>query len=132
MSIPQLVKIPLIIVGVIVLLALLSKWCVQDKVPKKQSQQIASILENAGQWHVASNQDQNPVVALVHASYALASARSLQHLAPEQHIAKLTGTNVGELVRHLEREQQDAMHAIFQSCPSLRPDAAFSSVSGWV
>lgn len=136
MRIPELIKIPLVIVGVIILFVILSKLSVSSsrKLPRKQYQRITSLIEQSGQWNISSNQNENPVIKLVHATYALAIARTVRHLTNNDgDIAKSTGIDMEEFTYHLEKQQKRAIQDILHTCPVLEPSSGFGVyAAGWV
>lgn len=124
-------------VGVIVVtlaLALLSK--VNEKETRRYSprfvRNLRTLVGQAAQWSTVAEQDHNPVLALMHVNTALAQGNVARRLVPHGEVRRLTGVDIDELIYALEQEQQNAMRRINQGCPSLQPEGAFVTHTGWL
>lgn len=124
----------LIVVGVVFLISILSKWT-ESSTPhysNRFQKQIKGILEQASRWHVLSKQDSNPVLSVVHADYALAYANLLRQMVSEDDLSRLTDTNISEFVYLLEEDQKKAIQGISDQCPHVKPEGTYAINSGWI
>jgi len=103
-----------------------------NRYPPALVDRFKSLVRFAAQRSAMSLQDQNPVVALLHANSALVHAqvaRTLLPAADAQHIAEI---DLDELILVLEEQQLDAMRQIHISCPRLQPNGVAAVATGWL
>lgn len=127
-------KSALIVIGIIFVISILSKWT-ESSTPNytnRFQKQIKSILEQASRWHVLSKQDSNPVLSIVHADYALAYVNILRQMLSEEDLARLTDTNISEFIYLLEEDQKKAIQHISDQCPHVKPEGTYAINSGWI
>lgn len=86
----------------------------------------------ASQWATIAIGEQNPVLSLMHANYALCCAGLAKTLSGKSDLRREFGVNVDSFVSKVTRLQQSAVRSIGKSCPATRPDAEAAKASGWV
>ena len=125
-----------IVIVIVILLASLSRalerrdtWA---RYPPALVDRFSSLVRFAAQNSTIAAQDQNPVVALLHANSALAHAHVARTLLPARDAERIARIDLDELVLVLEEQQLDAMHRINRVCPSLQPDGVAAVASGWL
>ena len=128
------IRAALIVVAVVVVAALLSKWTASSspKYSKRFMKQVHNLVKQSQTWHATAKQDGNPIISLLHADYALAYARIARSLAGDKDIERISGVAVDELLFYLEEDQQQAIQALAQKCPSVKPEGMYAVGSGWV
>lgn len=124
------------IVLLVVVLALVARALerrdARNRYPPALVDRFRSLVRHASQGSVVTAQDQNPVVALLHANSALAYACVARSLLPAADAERLAGVNLDELVLVLEDQQLDAMQRINAVCPDLQPDGVAAVATGWL
>lgn len=122
----------LLVIGVVLLLALLSKWSENDRKYSSQVlQRIKSMIEHAARWNAMAQQDSNPVMQLIHCNYALAYAQATRVIASDRDIENITGIDVHELMEYLQQCQAFTVNNINQQCPQVKIDGVYSVGAGW-
>lgn len=122
-----------ILVTVLALVArALERRDARNRYPPALVDRFRSLVRHASQGSVVTAQDQNPVVALLHANSALVHARVARSLLPAADAERLAGVNLDELVLVLEDQQLEAMQRINVACPELQPDGVAAVATGWL
>ncbi|AGO82316.1 hypothetical protein pdul_cds_317 [Pandoravirus dulcis] len=122
-----------ILVTVLALVArALERRDARNRYPPALIDRFRSLVRHASQGSVVTAQDQNPVVALLHANSALVHARVARSLLPAADAERLAGVNLDELVLVLEDQQLEAMQRINIACPELQPDGVAAVATGWL
>lgn len=126
-TIPQ-IKWALIVTGIVILVAGMSKWSGHNgpRYSRGFMQQVENLVNQATKWHLTAKQDQNPMVAMMHADFALAYITAARKLLPDHDIERITSVKVAELQTFLESDQQQAMERILYTCPYLKPEGVYS------
>ena len=120
------------IIGVVVLLSLLSKWTeTSQQYSKPFVRKLKYLIEQATRWNSMAQQDTNPILQLMHCSYALAYAQVARSVVSEKDIADLTGIDIQELIYYLGECESYATKNIGQQCPKIKIDGVYSLGSGW-
>lgn len=115
-----------IVVGVVILLATLSKWSQNPRqYPRIFIKKIKSMVEQANRWNAMSRQDTQPLIQLIHCNYALCYVQIARSLANDIDIQSITGTDIGELHDYLEQCQNTAIQNIGIMAPTLKIDGGF-------
>jgi hypothetical protein len=123
----------LIIVGVVVLLALLSKWSERANVYSPVFlKKVKLLVEQCTRWNGMAQQDSNPLIQLIHCDYALAYAQVARNLVSAEDIEKITGIDINELVHYMEDCQSYAIQKIGNEAPKIKVEGSYSVGSGWV
>jgi hypothetical protein len=130
-------KITLFVVLSVFIIAMLSKWTASDssietKYSKRFMKQMNRVVQQASKWHTTSKQDSDPLMHLIHSNYALAYAQTARALAPDTAIEKVTGIRLAELLYHLEDDQNNALQALVNACPNIKPTGVYTTGSAWM
>ena len=84
---------------------------------------ITSVLNQIRSLHLAAAQDSNPILSLIHASYALGHFYFFQNILlrdlSKTDIEQLLHVNVSELQTYLENDQQRALKELQTHCPHI-------------
>lgn len=123
------------VVSIVILMSVLSRLSQSRKVnyTNRTRATIKKLIQQSAQDATIARQSTNPVIALEHASYALQAARSAGELvAKKEDIAKMTGVKYDELQTILEAEKQQYIRKINNQCPSLQPEGAYVTATGWI
>ena len=124
------------VVALVVALAALARAMerrdARARYPPALVDRFRSLVRYASQGSTIATQDQNPVVALLHANSALAHAHVARSLLPARDAEHLASVDLDELILALEEQQLYAMQRINGICPSLQPDGVAAVATGWV
>ena len=82
---------------------------------------LSSLVRQAYRWHVASLQDANPVIAMLHSNYAMGYVGALRSLETEANIKSATGVDLPTLEREVAAQQDKSLAQLLEACPTLVP-----------
>lgn len=120
-----------IIIILIVTISLLSKWSENKCYSKPFLKKVKSLIEQATRWNAMAQQDSNPILQLIHCSYALSYTQMTRNIVSDQDIENITGIDINELIYYLEECQSYAIKNMGQQCPKIKIDGVYSLGSGW-
>ncbi len=120
-NVPQL-KWAVVMLGVMLAVALLSKWTghTGPRYNRKFMKNIEVLVKQARSWHQTAEQDQNKLVALIHANFAIAYLNSVRQVVSDKEIERITKVNVPELQVMFEATQQQLLEDLGRQYPALR------------
>jgi len=84
---------------------------------------LSSLVRQAYRWHVASLQDANPVIAMLHSNYAMGYVGALRSLDTEAGVKLATGIDLPTLEREVAAQQDKSLVALLSACPTLVPSS---------
>jgi hypothetical protein len=90
---------------------------------------IKTLLRQSARYTTAANQDQDPVIANLHANYGAAYLWALQDIFSNQTIEDITGVNLLHYKREVQRIQDDTTKRLFTECPQLVPKTYVGQVA---
>ena len=128
-------RVALTALGVVLFLSLVSKWTFDSgrTYPRYIVRRIRSLIRDAIHWNATSVQDANPLLALVHATYALAYLNTARHMVSDKDIERVMGVQPRELMFELQQNQDRVMQQVAAKCPKLKPPTgSFGVHTGWV
>ena len=122
-------------VAAVLFLTLLSKWTFDaDKTyPRYVLRSIRSLLRDAVHWNATSMQDGNPLLALIHSTYAIAYLNTARHMVSDKDIERVMGIQPRELMFELQQHNDSLVKKVVTQCPALKPPGGnFAVHTGWV
>ena len=91
-------------------------------IPASTTEQgIRSLVKQTARWTLAAGQDQNPMVAMLHANYGVGYWSALRSLATLETIERAARINATELERWVLNAQASAAAQLFRRCPNVKP-----------
>lgn len=123
--------------GLLLLVVLLSYWGAAaatetSKPSARFEHKLRSLVHEAQQWSVASQQDANPLVSLVHATYGMAYMRVARTLASDADIERVCNLRLDEFAGQLSDAQQVSLRNVAGQCKSLATPGLSSLNTGWL
>ena len=85
---------------------------------------IKKLLRQAARWSVAAEQDELPMVAVLHANYGAGYLWALKDIATNDEIEKITGMNMMKVEKEITRIQDEATKKVYIACPQYGPDTS--------
>lgn len=129
---PALLYRAAMVLAVVVGLGLLSKWSESDRQYSKPFiRKLKHLIEQATRWNALAQQDTNPLLQLVHCSYASAYAQVCRSVCSDRDIEHITGLDINELLYYLGECEAYALKNVGQHCPKMKIDGVYSLGSGW-
>ena len=83
---------------------------------------INKLVRQAARWSVAAQQDESPIIALLHANYGAGFLWALRDIASDQEIEEATGINVPIFVKKITDVQDGATKRVSKACPQFVGD----------
>jgi hypothetical protein len=125
-------KYAVVVMAIILAIVLLSKWSggggggdktetgSDKKSATERKEGVINLMKDTQKWSTQSQNDTNPVAALVSATYAVAYLDAARSLASsDTQLAKHEGVDIKKLNGVLQERQQAAVHHIHAQCPQV-------------
>ena len=94
----------------------------RDKDHSKISDQgVRKLVRQISRWSLASEQDQNPFIAVLHANYGVGYLSALLELTNECEIERITGIDMVRFSTTIHDIQDTASKRLFEVCPNYQP-----------
>jgi hypothetical protein len=91
---------------------------------------LRSLLRQAARWTTAAQQDQNPLIRMLHANYGMAYITALRQVANDAEILELTGVDAMEAEKEIAGTQDWAVQTFAAYVPELVPESKLARVAG--
>lgn len=91
---------------------------------------ITKLTRQAARWSTAAKQDENPLVAVLHANYGSGYLWALQDIASPEQIAAATGIDYKRLEREITETQDVITLKAVGICPKFGPESTYLSRIG--
>lgn len=82
---------------------------------------INKLIRQTSRWAVAAEQDTNPYIANLHATYSLGYLMALREIYSDETIKRLVKVDVRKLETEVTRIMDDAVKKLIQVCPEGQP-----------
>jgi hypothetical protein len=84
-----------------------------------KSEYINKLMRQALRYFVASKQDNNPVIKMLHSNYAVGYIESLGLISTQMEIFHITGVDIKKLGDEATQEQDKALMELVKVCPNI-------------
>jgi hypothetical protein len=88
---------------------------------RNQEEYIVRLLRQTGRWAIAAQQDENPYIANLHATYAMGYLMALRELYTDETIRNMTGVDVRHLSDQISYTMDRAIQQLVTICPEGAP-----------
>ncbi len=115
----------LILLAIVLVIALLSRWNKQKPTAFSRStlNDLRRLVKKASDLGTTSAQDSNALYALNHALTGLAYLQAAEAITHHSgNLSKITGMNIDSLKKQLEWQLQQAILKVKDVCPKLLPE----------
>jgi hypothetical protein len=103
-----------------------------SKEQAKRGPRLRTIVNSAAQWSAIADQDESPVVRLMHVLYAQGNLNAARAIASDDDIEAACGFELDAFARTLQQQQAACIRAMASACPSFRiPQGLASTMAGW-
>ncbi len=82
---------------------------------------IEALVRQIHRWHIASTQDNNPVIAMLHSNYAIGYIGALRSIATESEIYAVTKLDINLLETEATHQQDATLAKMAKVCPNALP-----------
>jgi hypothetical protein len=86
---------------------------------------IKTLVRQAARWSIAANQDENAMIAVLHANYGAAYLWALRDIATDVEIKNATGIDIIRFRDEITAAQDKATKRMIATCPSYAPTASY-------
>ena len=107
------------IIGIIIFAIVII--CLKRRV-KIGENNIDKLVRQTARWATAAQQDQSPLISLLHANYAAGYLWALKDIATEDDISKATGINAKKFEEHIVNVQDSTTQKVLKKCPEFAGD----------
>tara|TARA_B100000700_G_C14455009_1_gene583411 strand:- start:120 stop:491 length:372 start_codon:yes stop_codon:yes gene_type:complete len=83
---------------------------------------IETLIRQASRWSVAAQQDESPIIALLHANYGAGYLWALKDIATDQEIFENTGLDIIKFKKKIIDVQDAATKRVSRACPEFIGD----------
>lgn len=84
-----------------------------------KKQPIKKLVQQSAKWATMAQQDESPIVAVLHANYAAGYLWALKDIASPNDINRETGINIKQFEEHIINVQSMVTKRIIKQCPEL-------------
>lgn len=89
------------------------------------AQKISKLIRQTARWAVAAEQDTNPYVSNLHATYSVGYLMALREIYPDETIIKLSNVDIRQLDAQVTKVMDDAVQKLVKVCPEGQPKNKF-------
>lgn len=100
----------------------------KKKLPQKSddfNEKIKILVRQSARWTIASEQDENPYIAMLHANYGAGYIFALRSIATDAQIKEATGLDVVKLEQEITKVQDMSFVKLARVCPEGQPKSEF-------
>ena len=80
---------------------------------------IKQLVRQTARWSVASEQDESPLISLLHANYGVAYASIMRDVATDDEIKSIAGIDIIDFQQKISDIQDKATRKVADACPSF-------------
>ena len=89
------------------------------------NEKIKTLVRQSARWTIASEQDENPYIAMLHANYGAGYIFALRSIATDAQIKEATNLDVVKLEREVVKVQDMSFVKLARVCPDGQPKSEF-------
>lgn len=110
-------------------LGILLVWIVTEfinrvYVPDSLELPIKVMVRQASRWSTAADQDESPMIAVLHANYGAGYLWALKDIAKDEQIEEVTGINI-KFTHEITQTQDRATKKMAKLCPKYAPKETY-------
>lgn len=105
------------ILFVLVIVLLYVFYVEYNKKSTSKAENLRNLLRQTSRWAVAAEQDTNPYITNLHATYALGYLNSIKTVYTEQEIMDITNISIKEFEKSITEIMDKAIQKISEICP---------------
>lgn len=83
--------------------------------------ELAALIRQGLRYYVAARQDQNPVIAHLHANYAVTYLEIARHGATTARVQRVAGIQIDRALQDAKRVQDDVQRTLLRFHPVMLP-----------
>lgn len=86
---------------------------------------IKTLVRQSSRWSTAATQDENAMIALLHANYGAGYLWALKDIATDTEIEKAMNINILKFRDEIVRIQDEANMKVIKACPQFAPQESY-------
>jgi hypothetical protein len=90
-----------------------------------KSDAIKTLVRQSSRWSTAASQDENPLIALLHANYGAGYLWALKDIATDTEIEKAMNINILKFRDEIVRVQDEVNLKVIKACPQFAPQQSY-------
>ena len=91
---------------------------------------IRTLLRQSARWSTAAAQDENPMIAVLHANYGAGYLYALKDIATPEEIVNATGVDISKYKKAIVDAQDMATVSAIKACPNFGPEPTYLTSLG--
>ena len=98
----------------------------------KKTPPIKKLAQQSAKWATMAQQDESPIVAVLHANYAVGYLWAMKDIASPKEIYRVAGLDPKQFEEHIVNVQASVTKRVLKKCPELEGevDLYLSSIAG--
>jgi len=90
------------------------------------------LVKQSAKWATTAQQDESPLLATLHANYAVGYLWALKDIYSTDEISKKAGVNITQFEEHILNVQDMVTKKVIKKCPEFEGDVDFylSTIAG--
>jgi hypothetical protein len=108
----------------------LKKKCILGLVDNTLKKSIQKLIRQASRWSTAASQDENSMIALLHANYGAAYLWALRDIATSEQIKAAADIDILTFEKEITTIQDNITKNVIKNCPDFGPDATYLTTLG--
>lgn len=121
-------RIVILIILVFCVCACVNSWFGETKTTKNADIQI--MVRQAARWATAARQDDNAMIAVLHANYGAGYLWALKDIATNAEIEEASGIDMKRFTYEVVKTQDDATKKMAELCPKYAPPPSYLTKIG--
>jgi hypothetical protein len=93
-------------------------------------EKIKTLVRQAARWSTAAKQDENTMVAILHANYGAGYLWALKDIASDSQIVSATGINLDKFIKEIIKIQDMVTMKMSKICPDYSPESTYLTKIG--
>lgn len=106
------------LIGIIIGIIWIKK---KNKIAGDDKTKIKKLVRQTARWGTAAEQDINPYIANLHATYSLGYLMALREIYTDEQIKKESGVDIRQLEANITVVMDDAINKLARICPAGQP-----------
>src|SRR3990172_10745907 len=86
---------------------------------------LKTLIRQGARWSVAAKQDQNPLIAVLHANYGAGYLWAIADIATSEDVKRATGVDYHEYKKAITSVQDGVTRRLANACPNFAPKDGF-------
>ena len=107
------------LVSMYILNQILTKCWISNDTKRFHNKLINKLVRQTARWATAASQDENPVIAVLHANYAAGYLWALKDIATKEEIESAANINMNKFQKNVVDTQDETNKRLVKLCPNF-------------